>query len=131
MPRTKRWHPATTARPGNLKALKHGATSEQKLAPLRERHREQLREEFPELDERVLAMLASRLAKIELAETFLDERGVIKDEDGDVYPVADRVEKWSRRAEDLLRAAGIERRDHASVDVAVALAELSEGGSDD
>ena len=121
----KRFHPATKAKPGNTKAVTHGATSEQLLAPLRERLREQLRVDFPGMDERVVAMLASRLAKIERAEAFLDERGIIKNDDGDVYPIADRVEKWSRRAEDLLRSAGVQRQAGSPVDLAMAIAELA------
>jgi hypothetical protein len=121
----KRFHPATKAKPGNLKALKHGATSEQLLAPLRQRFHAQLRIDFPDTDDRVLAMLASRMAKIEQAESWLEERGVIKNEDGDVYPIADRVEKWSRRAEDLLRSAGVQHQAGSPVDLAMAIAELA------
>ena len=52
----RRFHPATKAEPGNLKALKHGASSEHMLAPLREWHDAQLREDYPQMDDRVRAI---------------------------------------------------------------------------
>lgn len=125
MGKVKRFHPATKATRGNTRAVTHGANSERIVAPLRQQHDEWLRESYPEMDQRIRGMLASRLARIQIAEEFLDRHGVIKNRAGDVYPVADRVEKWSRRAEDLIRAAGVEKKQSSPIEVALAMAALA------
>ncbi len=60
---------------GNERSLVHGTRSERKLAPVRERHARELRERYPGLDDYRLAILASRLAKIELATAWLRPAG--------------------------------------------------------
>jgi hypothetical protein len=128
----KRFHPATKATKGNAKALKHGAYSEKLLAPLREQYSDELAADYPQMDTRSRTVLASRLAKWELAEHFLNERGLVKNDDGDVFAIADRSEKWGRRIEDILRAAGVQRTAASPVDIALAVAALtgSDGGDD-
>jgi transposase len=89
---------------GNTRRLVHGAHSERALAPCRERHARELRHDFPDLDGRRLALLADRLARIEVASRWLDGQDTIVLDDGRVLDAADRVEKWSSRAEGVLAA---------------------------
>jgi hypothetical protein len=121
--------PAST---GNLRALKHGVDSERRLAPLRTRFEPGLRDEFPWLDARRLFLLADLLARVEAAREWLDERGgVVRNRAGDVFPVVDRLERWSARADTLLRELHAEKvqREHVDPQAALAahLAELAAG----
>lgn len=102
--------PVAGAEPGNRRALTNGAHSEQTLAPVRLRHAADLRRDFPDLDDRRLALLADRLARIEVAIAWLDEQGgIVRDKHGNPYPIADRIEKWSTRAETVLQGIAAER----------------------
>ena len=96
---------------GNQAAVTHGARSELRLAPVRSEMDVELAADFPHLDDRRRALLADRLARIALARTWLDDRGVVRDDEGRVFDVADKVEKWSNRAEALLAELERERRD--------------------
>lgn len=108
---------------GNDRALKHGAESEQRLAPLRVALEESLRSEFGQVvDARRLFLLADLLARIEAARSWLDERGgVVRTARGEVFPVVDRLERWSARADALLKELHAEKREAESVDPAEAL----------
>jgi hypothetical protein len=70
-------------------AATHGAYSEQRVAPLRERYLAELRKEFPSVSERRLVIQAHRLGQLELLGRFTDERGVIRSQrHGNVFPAA-------------------------------------------
>ena len=133
MARKRRFHPdSAKAEPGNLLAIKSGAQSEQLLAPARERLLVGVQEQYPELSDAEQRMLADRLARIELASAFIDQNGLFRNRKrGEPWPIVDRLEKWTNRAENLLRLARIERRQHSPIDVAVALAELNREAGDD
>jgi hypothetical protein len=75
-------------------AVKHGATSEAKVRPLREQYLAELRQEFPNASERRLLIQAHRLGQLELLGIFADERGVIRHRRrGDVFPAAALAER--------------------------------------
>ncbi len=99
------------AGPGNTRSLVHGARSEQRLAPLREKHVDALRRDFPQLDARRLALLADRLARIEAASRWLDQQqGIVRDEHGEVFGVVAYLERWQSRAETVLREIAEEHK---------------------
>jgi hypothetical protein len=77
-------------------ATKHGAQSERKLAPLREKHRAELLERFPRIDEQRLSLLCDLLARIDLAREFIDTNGVMKNS-REAYPLLQMVERWEGR----------------------------------
>jgi hypothetical protein len=71
----------------------------------------ELSADYPQLDPRRLALLADRLARIGLARAWLDNQGsIVRDEDGRVFDVVDRLEKWSNRAESILADLEAERQ---------------------
>lgn len=97
--------------PGNLVAGKSLATSEQALAPLRVELDGSLLADYPYLDDRRRALLADRLARILKARQWLDAQdSIVRDADGRMFDVCDRLEKWSNRAELLLAELEAERR---------------------
>lgn len=96
--------------PGNQASLKHGATSELSLAPVRTEMDVELAADYPNLDNRRRALLADRLARVALARTWLDSRGVVRDDEGRVFDVVVQLERWSTRAEELLRELEDESR---------------------
>jgi len=103
--------PPAPAGPRNRRAVSHGATSELTLAPLREAAARELRQDYPHLDGRRLAILADRLARLESARLWLDAQGgVVRSRQGDVFAVVDRIEKWSNTAEQRLAEAEAEAR---------------------
>lgn len=83
---------ARKAQLANLRAdaaTVHGARSEAKLKPSRERYLTELRDQFPAAGEDELIMQASRLAQMDLLQQFLDWRGVIRDRRrGETFPAA-------------------------------------------
>ena len=97
--------------PGNSAAVTHGAHSEQRLAPLRAELAASLRRDYPHLDDRRLALIADRLARLQSAWSWLDEQaGVVRNEKGEPYPIVDRVDKWAGVAWSILLEG--ERREH-------------------
>lgn len=103
--------PPAAAENGNRRALAHGATSEQQLAPLRQEHAEGLRADYPQLDERRLALLADRLARLSSGQRWLDDQGgVVRDKHGNVFPIVDRMEKWGGVAWRILTELETEKR---------------------
>jgi hypothetical protein len=79
--------------PGNDVAVKHGTHSERRIRPVAARHRRRLRRQFglkdrdlAPLERGYLNLLARLLAKIELADAYIDEHGLIRD-DGSPQPV--------------------------------------------
>lgn len=109
--------PVAGAEPGNTRALVHGASSEQRLAPLREANARDLRADHPHLDGRRLAILADRLARLESARRWLDgQGGVVRDKRGEPWPIADRMEKWGATAERVLAQVEAESRAPVPVD---------------
>ena len=103
--------PTNAAKAGNFRALRHGAKSEQLLAPMRERHAESLRKDFPALDDRRVALLADRLARVQAASRWLDEQdGIVRDDRGEPYPILRELERWASRAEAALREVEEEHR---------------------
>ena len=114
--------------PGNMAAAKHLATSEQALAPLREEHGKSLRADYPHLDGRRLAILADRLARLELGHRWLASRTspLVKDEaSGEVWPLLHLVEKWGTRAEQIL--AELEEEARAASEAPSLVRRLQEG----
>lgn len=70
-----------------------------------------LRRDYPGLDDRRLAILADRLARMESARRWLDAQdGVVRGKDGEPYPVVALVETWGRQAEKILAELEAERR---------------------
>jgi hypothetical protein len=103
--------PVGGAEPGNGRAVTNGAHSQQRLAPLREHHAAELRRDFPELDDRRLALLADRLARLDAARAWLDEQGgIVRNKHGEPYPIVDRIEKWATSTERRLDVLAAERR---------------------
>ncbi len=89
--------------PGNRPAnFASGVHSEHTVAPLRVEMDAELARDYPGLDERRRALLADRLARVALARAWVDDRGIVRDEQGRVFDVVDRLEKWSNRAESIL-----------------------------
>lgn len=106
--------------------MTHGARHELSVAPVRELHYRALLDDYPELDVRRAALLADRLARIELARAWLDRQdGVVRNDDGDVFGVVPHLEKWATRAEQILRDLEEERAARAD---AGSLGRLAEAG---
>ncbi|MGC2375375.1 MAG: hypothetical protein WA484_16030 [Solirubrobacteraceae bacterium] len=79
---------------GEAIAETHGAYSERRVGPLRERYLGELRVEFPNASERRLVIQAHRLGQLELLGRFTDERGVIRSRrHGNVFPATTLGEK--------------------------------------
>jgi hypothetical protein len=86
--------------------------------------------DYAHLDHRRLALLADRLARIDLATEWLEkQRGLVRNAKGEVYNVAVLVDKWSTRAEQVLREAEAERRRPRRIDLAQDMAALDEDAS--
>lgn len=108
-------------------ALKSGAQSETRLAPMRLRFEESLREEFDldVLSARRCALLADLLSRIELARRWLDDRGsIVKGRHGETYAITDRLEAWSKRADGLLRELHAAQRERDTLSPQQALAAI-------
>jgi hypothetical protein len=89
-------------------ALKHGAYSEATLAEIRERHLEELREQFPEADSTILWLQAARIAKLEaLVDFFFDRVGGVQgliDRNGSPRPTTLLMARLEDSIERTLRA---------------------------
>lgn len=110
---------ANGAKPCNQRAKKSGTRSDVTLRPLREHFVGMLRERYPELDEIRLTLLADRLARVSVGSAWLDEQGnVVRNRQGAVYDVANQVEKWASRAEQILAEIDRERAAKTSLDLA-------------
>lgn len=117
------------AQAGNKRSVRHGARSEQAIIPVREERARELRERYPDLDDLRLALLADRLARIQVASAWLDAKGtVVRDRNGRVYDVADRIEKWSSKAERILAELAAERASRGPRDITAQLAEVEDDG---
>lgn len=98
------------------------------LAPVRERHLQVLREDYPNLDGRRLVLLADRLARIDLASAWLDKQnGLVRNKQGEPYLIVREVEKWASRAEAILAEAEKENRRPKRVDLALEMSALDDG----
>lgn len=103
---------APAAPKGNTRRMTHGTRSERALAPVRARYAVELRRDYPHLDDRRLALLADRLAAVELAARWLDAQGSpVRTRAGQVYDVADRLAAWNRAAWSMLTDVERERAD--------------------
>lgn len=80
---------------------------------MRERHARELRESYPWLPGRRVALLSDLSARVELAARWAEERGITSNRHGRVYPVVDRLEAWSRRLTDELAKLDVEARERA------------------
>jgi hypothetical protein len=90
---------------GNLRpagAVKHGATSEGKLKPLRAKHRGELLHRFPGLDRQRPDLLSDLLAQIDLAREYLDDRGPMRNT-REAHPLLVQLDRWERRSWQMLR----------------------------
>lgn len=96
----------------NQRARKHGVYSERNVAPLRVKHAAELAGLYPWMDDGRRAMQAQRLAMVELGAAWLDEQGdVVRDDEGKVYDIADKLSRWMAQAEAWYARAEEERRD--------------------
>lgn len=94
----------------NKRSLKHGTRSERMLAPVRDKHVKDLAERYDHIVPERRWLQAHRLAQIDLGAAWLDAGGgVVRDEQGRVYDVADKVAKWSGAAETWFQQAESER----------------------
>lgn len=101
---------APPAPKGNTRRMTHGTRSERALAPVRARYAVELRRDYPHLDDRRLALLADRLAAVELAAHWLDAQGSpVRSKAGQVFDVADRLAAWNRAAWNMLTDVERER----------------------
>jgi hypothetical protein len=75
------------AAPGNDRAVRHGAYSQARRAPLEVQHRERLRGEFPSAPDDVVNVMARRLAMGDLYAAWLADHGPVRGR-GDVAPAA-------------------------------------------
>ncbi len=113
---------------GNLHGLVHGTRSERTLKPVRERHAAALQGRYPYADPGRIATQAQRLAMIELGAAWLDEQGeVVRDSEGRVFDIADRVDSWSKGAERWFERAADEQREKGRFD---GLHDFMEGDND-
>jgi hypothetical protein len=96
-------------------ALRHGATSEIVLAPLRVRHLEELQAAFPSADPTILRVQAGRLARFDALTEHLDRAGVkaLMKRDGSLRPVGtmlrqleDAIERCHERLSGAAAAGG-------------------------
>lgn len=116
--------------------VKHAALGGKALDETRARHERELAEDYPLLDRRRRAILADRLARVELASKWVAEKGLGPrgKKAGQVFPIADRLESWSRRCEDMLAAAEAEAAEAAAQGHGTSLeaiaAELAAGDDD-
>jgi hypothetical protein len=88
---------------------RHGAYSEQEIAPLQEAIFEQLREHAPvqsEADDHARRVLAGRLAQIKIAQRWIAEKGLIN-ERGELWPIVRELTKWEGSAQRLMRELGL------------------------
>lgn len=121
---------APPAPKGNLRSVKHGAKTEALVAPRRAQHIAVLKQDYPHLDDRRLALMADRLARIDLATAWIEkQRSLVYSKQGDVFQVVQLVEKWSQRAEQVLKEAELEAKQQGSkhIDLAREMAALDEG----
>lgn len=92
----------------NLKhAPVHGAYSETRLAPLRERYAVELKQRFPSADPPEIALLANRQAQLTLLAEWQDRRGLLANRQrGTVFPAValhERIAAAFERQYALLR----------------------------
>ena len=109
--------------------MTHGASSESRVGPLRSEYLAQLKLEFPAADERVLIVQAGRLAKLELLERFVDERGVIRHRRrGDTFPavaLAERITQGFLATQQQLEARRDAGGPRDGFDINATLAEIA------
>ena len=91
------------------------------LAPVRERHGRDLAERYSWVDPNRRALQAQRLAQIELASRWLDEKGIVRNDEGEIFSVAAQLSRWLQQAEQWFTVAESERRERGKHD---ALAEF-------
>lgn len=102
-PNAGRLNLVSPAGPGNDRATKHGVDSEIRLAPLRVEGERWARGRWPWLDDARVALVADLMARTELARRWIEAQGtVVRNKAGEVYPVVDRLERWSARLDDLI-----------------------------
>jgi Phage terminase, small subunit len=101
--------PVAGAEEGNDRALVHGATADLRLAPRVEELRTSLTEIIPAGTERDLpatTLLAWQLARIEQANTYLAENGIL-DGRGQPRPVLKVLSTWENSAARLCDQLGL------------------------
>jgi len=83
---------------------------------------------YPAIDPSRRALQAQRLAQIDLASRWIDEQGtVVRDDEGRVFDVADKLARWLCQAEAWFERAEAERREAGRFD---AIADFLEGADD-
>lgn len=90
---------------GNARAVTHGATSKKQIDALVPEMRAVILTHFPWLDDVRCSLLATVMAQHESGSRWLgyQPEGVVRNDQGDVWPIADRLDKWSTR---ILRVWG-------------------------
>jgi hypothetical protein len=106
------------AEAANDRATRHGCDSDARLAPLRVEGERFARDRWPWLDPARTALVADLSARVELARRWVEARGLIRNRVGDVFPVVDRLERWSARLEGLIVRLDAEARERERVDPA-------------
>jgi hypothetical protein len=107
------------AGPSNERALKHGAYSERRIGPVREEHARDLAERYAWIDPARRALQSQRLAQIDLGSAWLDEQGgVVRNAEGHVFDIADKLSRWLGQAEAWFERAEGERRGRARTTLA-------------
>lgn len=107
--------PPPPAEPGNQRATTHGAHAEIVLAPLRIRFlKDVVQVRWPWLDALRSDLAADLMARIEAARKWVDLNGIVRDHNGNVPDVVDRLDKWSARLDKLVTELEREARERGA-----------------
>ncbi|MDX8152769.1 hypothetical protein SK069_14270 [Patulibacter brassicae] len=113
---------------GNQRAVTHGASSELRLAPVREKHAVILKQRYEHIDDVRLALLANLFARIELATRWLDaQRGIVRNKNGEPFHIVRDLHLWERRAERIIKELDAEYRQPERLDLASQMSAVGEG----
>lgn len=96
---------------------KHGAYGGPELDRLRAGHGERLLAEFPSMHASRRALLADLLARVELVWSWTAENGLMPtaaNRRGETFPVIDRLDRWSARADALIAQAEAHEREQGA-----------------
>lgn len=102
--------------------LQHGAYSTLRLASLRSDGETWARTRWPWLDDTRVALIADLGGRIELARTFVDEKGLLRHRGrGTLFPIAEALHKWETHLSTEIKALDAEGRERKQVNPADAL----------
>lgn len=127
--------PPAPPEPGNQRATTHGAHAEVVLAPLRTRFlSEVVQVRWPWLDAIRSDLAADLMARIEAARKWVDLNGIVRDHNGNVPDVVDRLDKWSGRLDKLITELEREAKERGASpgdDLAAHLARITAQANDE